>query len=71
LYEAIPEGPGSSQLARLPEGMITAQVASVLARLGAPDQLASGPSAAGAGGRGRALAFGIGRGLRRGGVTLR
>lgn len=45
LYEAILEGPGSSQLARLLEGMITAQVASVLARLGVPDQLAGGPSA--------------------------
>ncbi len=43
LYEALLEGPGSSQLARLLEGIITAQVTSVLARLGVPDQLAGGP----------------------------
>ncbi len=43
LYQPILEGPGSSQLAHLMEGMITAQVASVLARLGVPDQLAGGP----------------------------
>jgi hypothetical protein len=47
LYDAILEGPGSSQLARMLEGMITAQVASVLARLGVPDQLADGPLTAG------------------------
>jgi hypothetical protein len=46
LYRAMLEGPGSSQLARLLEGIITAQVASVLARLGVPDQLADGPLAA-------------------------
>lgn len=37
---------GSSQLARLLDGMFTAQVTSVLARLGVPDQLADGPLAA-------------------------
>ena len=47
LYEPILEGPGSRQLARLLEGMITAQVTSVLARLGVPDQLAAGPRTAG------------------------
>lgn len=46
LYEAMLEGPGSSQLARLLEGIITGQVASVLATLGVPDQLADGPLAA-------------------------
>jgi hypothetical protein len=46
LYEAMLDGRGSSQLGRLLEGILTAQVTSVLARLGLPDQLAGGPLAA-------------------------
>ena len=47
LFAGVLDGPGSSQLGRLLEGMLTAQVTSALARLGVPDQLADGPSAAG------------------------
>src|SRR6201987_3737074 len=46
LLGAVLEGPGSSQLGRLLEGMMMAQVSSVLARLGVPDQLAGGPATA-------------------------
>lgn len=46
LYEAMLEGPGSRQLARLLEGIMTGQIASSLATLGVPDQLADGPLAA-------------------------
>jgi O-methyltransferase domain len=46
LLGAVLEGPGGSQLGRLLEGMMMAQVSSVLARLGVPDQLAGGPATA-------------------------
>jgi hypothetical protein len=39
LYGAMLDGRGSSQLGWLLEGMMTAQVTTVLARLGVPDQL--------------------------------
>jgi O-methyltransferase domain/Dimerisation domain len=46
LFAGVLDGPGSSQLGRLLEGMLTAQVTSAVARLGVPDQLADGPAAA-------------------------
>jgi len=41
------EGPGGTELARILDGAMAAQVAAVLARLGVPDLLAGGPRPAG------------------------
>jgi hypothetical protein len=49
LYAAQLGAGAGRQLGLLLEGMMTAQVTSVLARLGVPDQLAAGPLTAAAG----------------------